>query len=311
MIKKKNKKAAGGLNLKKIVTLLVIGLVIVLVILSIFKWDIPGRLGDVFPNLQRGGEAPIEVIQEQTEISEADRKICPSPECNNYPTIFSRYFEAYDDDFWIRWNSNINRPQIVMEINFRKSFWKSNKQSEEWLINPISDTQFRSSDLDALEMQNVKWIMKSSSYKEMLERILSTGWKVHAAKKVDSNKLKVKLGFGFSRTSASGAEELNTYLRKAEPESFEFSDELRLERAKIEIEKIYNALESFTGETYLLISGMDGWYFYGNYVDEDNEKWACLCNNKDCSDLKECKQPKFFVGFSRFLNENYSEKLKF
>jgi len=305
MIKKKNKKAAGGLNMKKIIILVLIVLVVVVVIFSIFVWDIPGRLGDIFPNLQGGEEASVEVIQEQTEISEADKKICPSLECNNYPTIFIRYFEGYDDDFWIRWNSNINRPQIVMEINF----WTSNKQSEEWLVNPNLDVQFSSRDLEILEMQNIKWIMQSSSYKEMLERILSTGWKVHAAKKVDSSKLKAKLGFGFSRTSASGAEELNTYLRKAEPESFELFDKLRLERAKIEIEKIYNTLESFTGGTYLLISGMDGWYFYGNYVDDDNEKWACLCNNKDCSDLKECKQPKFFVGFSRFLNENYSERL--
>ena len=322
-IRKINKKAEGESTMKPIITIILVILVVAAVFILLWRMGLKEKLENLFPDFEK--QKLVEQAQEeQLQVSDAEKKI--GPQYNNYPTIFLRYFGGYDDDFWVRWNFNLSKPQIAMHINSQALFTKT-KQSEEWLIKPISDEGFKISNLDDKEKRQIEFIMSSNSYTQWLNRTLSlVNPKINGLSKQDytilisapisSNVLEsgsLPFFFNFYETNDKA---LNDYLRENQGDYFASYDKSRSEIAKQQISSIKNSAISFSASriyTEIKISNLDGWYFIGSFKNSDKCKngCMCLCSTEKCiSEYDVCEVSQILMETSYYLiNNNYLIKL--
>jgi hypothetical protein len=288
MINKKGRIFSG-----KIIKLLLMVLVVLTLMLAIFGAGVWEKIKDI----TIGGRIDVsdDVKQAQITVQDTDKIIGPAQ--NNYPTFYLIYFLGQDDRFWIRWNSNLNKPQIVADINFR---WPGEGQSDEWLIDPGLDKDFRKSKMREKEKADIEFVMNSENYVKWLENLLKLGneYTLQISKKVGSDILKSKFGFP---VAASNAEELNALLREKQPEYFFSFDTAKSNIAGIQIKNVEEKLNSYEEGKGLRIEilNLEGWYF----VNFPKEK-ICFCPVEACdSEYAVCEEPKYFLPENYFLDD--------
>lgn len=303
-----NKKGADtGFGLNKIITLILIVFVIALVMISIFYWKLPEKIKNLFPDLQKE-KISNETINEQVNlISDKEKKI--GPEYNNYPFVELIYFGDnsifnFNDIFWVRWNFNLSKPQIIMDINFRANL---RGHSKEWLIDPNLEKAFNTNDLYDSEKNEIKLLMHSTSYLNFLNNVLKfrKNYRIDIQEEIESNTLSESWGFP---TEPSNIEELNKLLRENQGEYFKNYDQEKSLTAKEQIQNLAKEINSLsTGNSKeLIIKNLEGWYVVGKLSNK-----ICLCPEENCeSELSVCNQSKT-VGTNQFLDKsNYGITLK-
>jgi len=301
---KRNRNIQGKIGINQLILWFVAIIALVLVVGSVFNWNLPRIVKDTFPDLdmtKEVSEQELEIIAEQQEkISEKDKNVCPSPECNNYPMIHLRYFEGFNDDFFIRWNFNLDKPQIIMNVNF---VLPGRKFSEEWSLSPNLDNQFISDDLKVYEMRQIEYIMDSSNYIELIQRVLGlgSGYVITIGKGLDSEKLTKQP----IRIEKKTVQEVDSLLRQDRLDSFKIGDEKKSSVAKNQIKIAVEKIDSFKSgadpfEIYFL--NLAGWYLVSRSSGDGNN--FCLCPTEKCvSEFSVCEISKKKLERNYFLDK--------
>jgi len=306
----KNKKGEStGWGVIKLSSLILVVLVVIAMFIVLWRMGLKEKLENFFPDFEKQ-KLMKQLQEEQLQVSDAEKFLT----ANVYPTVYllytGRWFMDLDDSFLIRWNSNLNRVQIITLINFNGIHLKPVKSSEEWLIDPNSDKlkRFKLGNLNDVEKREIESIVNSKSYSEMLEDISKiTSDKKYSWNVPETYYLKEigRYNIDSYNTEKKTAQELNDLLRVNQGEFFITSDKKKSEIAKSQIKDIKTKFESFDGKTQtnLFIINLEGWYFVSN--PEKCKQCICLCSTLKCeSEYDVCETSRRTLNYNPFLDSN-------
>lgn len=173
-----NKKAEERTMIHKIIILTLIAVVILVVIIAIWKFDLITKMKDLFPDFQRNdtlidtadGKMSVKDVQaKQAGIPNGEKSlICTGTRpYKSVFLVFDTTFMNIEDLFEFRFNENLSSVQIYFKINGKYS-------SDEWLIHPDLFEMFKKNEkIDEKEAQQVEYIMKAKTKENFAERLES------------------------------------------------------------------------------------------------------------------------------------------